>query len=330
MMLFMWTLPSSCGTVAQGPEWFNRETEETVRVKHVVEYGSLRAVEAVVNRLPYRLALFAGWGLAAAASLPARPLIRRARRRMRAAFGESMTDREIRRAAWVAWRNLFFNLVESLRLHRLDKRWLDRVFDPGDALRVIKPIVEEGRGGLIAVPHMGNWELAGLACQLNEIPILVILGKQRNPLVNRYFRESRERLGIMAIERGTELMRPIVRGIRGGRFLAILPDSRMPYEDLEIPFLGGSANLGSGMALFARLTKRPIVPCLPIREGWARHRIEVLEPVPPIVTDDKAADLRAMTEAVVRQLDEGIRRHPEQWFWYNGRWVLDPVKKAAG
>jgi Kdo2-lipid IVA lauroyltransferase/acyltransferase len=52
--------------------------------------------------------------------------------------------------------------------------------------------------------------------------------------------------------------------------------------------------------------------------------------VPPIVTDDKAADLRAMTEAVVRQLDEGIRRHPEQWFWYNGRWVLDPVKKAAG
>ena len=28
----------------------------------------------------------------------------------------------------------------------------------------------------------------------------------------------------------------------------------------------------------------------------------------------------------MRLLDERIRQHPEQWFWYNKRWILEPVK----
>lgn len=296
------------------------------RIKHLAEYGLLRFAQTTLGLLPYRIALLLGWLLAAAGALAMPGKLRRARRRMRAVFGAEYSDRRLRRMAWIAWRNLAFNMVENMRLHRLTRRWLDRHFDPGDSFRRLDE-GGKGQGGIIAVPHMGNWEMSGLACQIYGYPIIVILGKQRNPLTNRYFRFARERLGILALERGTELMRPIARGIKSGRYLAILPDSRMPYPDLPVPFLGGTANLGSGMAVFARMTRRRIVPCLPTRVGWTRHRVIALDPVEPIVTDDKTADIRAMTEAVVRQIEAGIRRHPEQWFWYNARWALDPVEE---
>lgn len=295
------------------------------RVKHILEYGFLRAVQAITGLLPYRLALVAGWCLAAVGAGLFYGKLRSARSRMRQVFGNEFTERELRRFSWIAWRNLAFNMIENMRLHRLNRAWLDKHFDPGQLFEQLDQGGKE-QGGIVAVPHMGNWELGGLSCQIYGYPIVVVLGKQRNPLANAYFRFARERLGILALERGTDIMRPIARAIRKGRYLAILPDSRMPYPDISVAFLGGVANIGSGMAVFARITRRRILPCLPVRDGWTRHRAIPLEPVEPIVTEDKASDIQAMTEAVIRQIDAGIRRYPEQWFWYNKRWVLDPLE----
>jgi lauroyl/myristoyl acyltransferase len=103
----------------------------------------------------------------------------------------------------------------------------------------------------------------------------------------------------------------------------------MPYPDLSIPFLGGEANLGSGMALFARMTNLPIYPCCCVRDGWTRHRIAETYPVVrPDKTLDKGEDIERMTAAVIANFDEAIRKYPEQWFWHNKRWVLDPVEKT--
>ena len=32
-----------------------------------------------------------------------------------------------------------------------------------------------------------------------------------------------------------------------------------------------------------------------------------------------------MTAGVLKIMDQAIREHPEQWFWFNKRWVLDPI-----
>jgi hypothetical protein len=42
-------------------------------------------------------------------------------------------------------------------------------------------------------------------------------------------------------------------------------------------------------------------------------------------TADKAADVARMTREVMAQLDLAIRSRPDQWFWFNRRWILDPV-----
>ena len=42
----------------------------------------------------------------------------------------------------------------------------------------------DGRGLVVALPHMGNWDLAGSGCHLSGLPIFSVAGRQRNPMMN--------------------------------------------------------------------------------------------------------------------------------------------------
>jgi KDO2-lipid IV(A) lauroyltransferase len=244
-------------------------------------------------------------------------------------FGDRFSARERDRIAWISWRNTVFNAVEALRIARVDLKWFQSVFDYEHALRVLKEQARTGRGAIIALPHMGNWELAGIGCHLLGIPTFNIAAKQRNPLVNSFFNRLRSSTGVETLERGTASMRQVIRNLKQGKFLGILPDSRMHKEGIRMPLLGGEANLGKGMALFARHADIPIFPCVVTRIGWARHRVRCFAAVRPDPARDKEADVARMTAAVIEIMDRAIRDEPEQWFWFNKRWVLDPPVSCA-
>ena len=102
----------------------------------------------------------------------------------------------------------------------------------------------------------------------------------------------------------------------------------MRTPDIELPFLGKTANLGRGMAQFAKRADVPIFPCIVRREGWTRHHVTVHPPVHPDAGLERDADIDRMSREVVAIIDDAIRTTPEQWFWYNRRWVLEPLDQS--
>ena len=74
------------------------------RAKHVVEYAALRSLTAVVRILPYRLALGLGWALAWIAFHLVRWRVDAAKTRIREVLGDTVSEREVRRIAWVSLR----------------------------------------------------------------------------------------------------------------------------------------------------------------------------------------------------------------------------------
>jgi len=123
----------------------------------------------------------------------------------------------------------------------------------------------------------------------------------------------------------------VIRRLRTGKVLAILPDVRMAVKGVGVPFLGGVANVGQGTALFARHAGVPIFPCVVTRLGWCRHRIDVFDPVYANNNLDKTTDILRMTTAVMAIIEKAILLDPAQWFWFNKRWILDPlhVKRSS-
>ncbi len=298
-----------------------------VRWKHRIEYGLFRGLAGLVNALPYRLALALGWGVAAVLHHGLRYRRRETLRRIRAVFGPSLPARRARWIAWRSLRNVAFNAVEMLRIGRFDRATLRRMM-PGleEAVADARRRLADRGGAILGIPHMGNWDLAGSACFLAGAPIFSVAARQRNPLMNDYINRLRAGHGMEILERGAGTLRQVSQRLRDGAFFAILPDTRARHPDLRLPFLGGEANLARGMAAFARAARVPILPVIVRRRGWTRFEVTVHPPVMPDPAAEKAADLQRMTAAVVGVIDRAIQETPEQWFWHNRRWVLDPVE----
>ncbi len=299
------------------------------RIKHLVEYGALRSVAGVVGRLPYRLALALGWVLAVIGFYGLRFRRAEAERRIRLVFGVQYGNAAVRRIAWESFRNLMFTAIDIIRSPGLTLERFRGMADC-DFFELLKRQRESGRGAVIAIPHMGSWELAGRAMQLLDMPVFSVAGKQRNPLFDRYLNETRERAGIPITMRGAATLRTIIDRLAKGGCLAVLPDVRMPTEGVRARFLGGEINSGPGMAMFARHTGVPIYPIIMRRCGWGRHIGRVYPAIEPDPSLDKHADIRRMTQQVLTIVEGAIREDPGQWFWYNKRWVLDPVGKQGG
>jgi KDO2-lipid IV(A) lauroyltransferase len=299
------------------------------RFQHLLEYGALRGLAAVLNALPYRAALAVAWLLAAGMFHLLRFRRRETLRRIREVFGEGLPPRRARRIAWLSLRNTAFNAVEMMRAPAIDLAWIDRHIPTFKThIPEVQAVIAQHGGAVIAVPHTGNWDLAGWACHRYGVQMFSIAGKQKNPLVNAWINRQRES-GMTILERGGGTLKQIIRLLRGGNVLAILPDVRVYTPDLKVPFLGTTANFGRGMAMFAITARVPVILAVLRREGWTRHGFTHFPPIFPDPALDREQDARRITEAVLARVDAAIRQAPEQWFWYNKRWVLTPVREAA-
>lgn len=296
--------------------------------QHFAEYLGLKSLAGIVNILPYPVAASLGWFIA---KVSFRFLGRRkadAQKRIREVFGKDIPQEEVDRIAWKSWLNVVLTAIELMRIARVTLPMAKRITECDDAVKRLLAHYKTGTGSILALPHMGSWEMAAATARLHGLPLFTIAAHQKNKLVDQFINETRQRAGTPVIMRGDGTIRQVVKMLRKGNVLAILPDLRRRVAAVKVRFLGAEANVANGMAFFARMGKVPIFPCYVIREGLTRHVVHLLDPVFPDREAEREADIQRMTAEVFEKLDKAIRENPDQWFWYNKRWVLDPIRDS--
>lgn len=293
--------------------------------KHIAEYTLLILFSGLIRILPLRVALTFGWLFAAASHFIGRIHVERTRSRIREVFGDRYSEAEVRRIAWIAWRNLFFNAIDAMRFSTLTAKKIRK--QPLASLEpMLKKILAECENGFIlATPHMGNWEIAGIAADLLGLPLFVIVRKQKNPLIDRYINKMRRSFEMEVLHREARMWKGVVDRIKQGKVLAVLPDISVRAKGVTVDFLNGRATIAPGAARFAQLAGCPIYPVIVRRIGWTRHEAVLLDPVIPDPAAGKEDEQRMMQD-VMEALSKEILKTPEQYFWYNKRWVLNPEK----
>ena len=291
------------------------------------EYATLRIACAVVNAIPYALACAMARFLAVIAFDVLRINRERTIVRIQGVFPGKSTS-EARKIAVFSLSNIFQNAVEMIRAPHLDKSWITRhVVDIKMYSDRLREYVDEGKGVVIMVPHAGNWYMAAWAMARYGIPLFAIAAKQRNPYINAWMgRQYGD--GMDVVERGSaQVMHEIKDRLSKGQAFAILPDLRSMTRDVELPFLNGTANVSHGGALFAVHAGAPLVVAM-MRRVDGKHVFDHLGTLRP---DPNATDRRAEASRLTREtmalIDEAIKKTPEQWFWFNKRWILEPVHR---
>ena len=288
------------------------------------EYLTLRFFCALVNAVPYPLAMAAARGLGWTAFAVFGFKRRRTLERIRGVFPEK-SEREAKAIAVRSLQNIMQTAVEMMRAPRLDRKWMDRYVKDGRIYKdKLQSHVDEGKGVVIMVPHSGNWYMAAWSMAKYGLPLFAIAARQRNPKLNAWMNRQYGDIEVLDRDRRDTLSQ-IREKLSAGRAFAILPDLRVWDKDVEADFLGGKANVSRSGAAFAVKCGCPIVVAIMTRQN-GRHvfnHIATLRPDPN--ASDKKKEARRLTREALKLLSDEIMKSPGDWYWFNKRWILEPV-----
>ncbi len=222
---------------------------------------------------------------------------------------------DLRDLARTAMRSYLRYWGEAFRLPRWSEQEVkDRiVVHDGDRLY---DAYATGRGVVGALPHGGNWDLAGAWACASGMPLTTVAERLRPESLYAQFTAYRASLGmeIVPLTGAGSSFRLLVERLRAGRFVPLLADRDLSSAGMVVPLLGEPASLPSGPARLAQLTGATLLPIScdyggPEGRGGQMH-LRIHEPVPH---QPGRHGTRAMTGAIADVFSAAIRAAPADW-----------------
>ncbi len=277
----------------------------------------LRLVSFIGRRIPLHTGQAIGRSLGSLAWMLARRDRRKALANIAIAFPDWPEARR-RTVIRAMFRHLGTSLFELVWLPNIDERNEHTRFE---GLERVLGLVREGRSVVVFTGHCGNWEW--LAYSVGKHALVTVLQRERTEAgLNDFITGIREQAGIYTIDRGsTAAGRELIRAMRKPGFVAFLIDQSIRAESAKVPFLGQPALTPIGPATLAIRTGACAVAGFIERLADGSHLIRFLEPVETKREDDPIA----LTARMTREIEEQIRRVPEQWVWMHDRWRDRPA-----
>jgi len=217
-------------------------------------------------------------------------------------------------------RGFVMGLAEFARLPLMDRRYVERHVEVVGRHHLDQAL-DSGRGAVLVTGHFGSWEVTACALARLGYPVGLLVGVQRNRLVQRMMNDIRRACGI-EVNEPRDLLRA-VRSLRANRFLAMLSDQDAGRRGVFVQFLGEPASTPRGAARLAILAGSPIIPGFTIRVGLDKHRVVIERPIYPPRTADEDA-VRDLTQAYTGVMEDYVRRYPSAWLWTHRRWKTRP------
>jgi lauroyl/myristoyl acyltransferase len=252
------------------------------------------------------------------------------RRHMRRALGAEASPDEVDAAVDDAFGSYARYWIETLRLGGGGtKRVTDR-FEI-DGLEEFVSSVDAGRGCILALPHVGQWEVAGIWVVAQGWELTAVVEQLEPPELFEFFRSLRQdSFGIRVVAADERSVgRTLVSALRNGGVVALLADRDVTGTGIPVEFFGEQTNLPAGPAALAVQTGAPLLPVAVYEEDHFRYRAVVR---PPLQVPDTGPDgaplgkrmkVAALTQELAWELEGLVRRAPQQWHLFQPNWPSD-------
>ena len=191
-----------------------------------------------------------------------------------------------------------------------------------------------GRGVVFALPHMGNYDLAGAWIIAKGAGCITTVAERLKPeSVYDRFVAFRAGLGVEVLPASggaSSAFGILAQRLRAGRLVCLVCDRDVTGGGMEVEFFGEQARMMGGPAALVVQTGAALMPVILWFEGdhWGVH---VHEEIPVPAEGDSKQQVAAMMQEVARLFEAGIRAHPQDWHMLQRVFVadLDPARLAA-
>lgn len=191
--------------------------------------------------------------------------------------------------------------------------------------RYLADVMEEGNGAIIAMPHLGNWDVAGAYCAEHYGTPLVVAELLKPRAAFDYWVKTREKLGmeVVPLDGTSAPVRALIKALKDGRPVALVADRDMTADGIEVTFFGEETTIPAGPGTLAARTGAPIVPAGVYIDGPGRYRAVVRPPLRADKSLARADQVQTLSQGLVHEFEALIKAEPEQWHLFTPNWPSD-------
>jgi lauroyl/myristoyl acyltransferase len=296
-------------------------------------YYAYRAGEAVAKLVPPAIGTPAARAIAQLA--PAFMVDRRAQveRNLRRIHGPDYGGAALRRDVAATFDSYGRYFYELFRLSTLTPDWINEHFHCA-GIEHVWDGVHAGRGAVLALPHLGNWDFAGAWLALQGFAVTVVAEPVEPPELFDWFVAARARLGMRVIPLGPDAGTDVLKAVRNNEVVCLLADRDLTGDGVEVEFFGERTTLPGGPAMTALRAGAPLLPtgCYFMDRGESRAHIRA----PLDATRTRAADtgrtgrlrddLARVTQDLAHAYEDLIRVEPTHWHLLQPNWPSDRAR----
>lgn len=210
-------------------------------------------------------------------------------------------------------------------------RLLAMMTKPDRGAEKIEQCLAQGNGLIVWTAHLGNFEFASRLLEMHGCTVNVARVVEDGNPAEAMLRDlmANDRLHIVDLSQGAAATLDLLRALRRNEIVAMQGDRVYQGFSASLPFFSAPASFPLGPFLLSMVSGAPVLPGFVVRERWLRYRVLMGDPILPVNTGNRDADLQAGLSQAVRFLEDALRTYYDQWlnffeFWPAGSHDCSP------
>lgn len=220
------------------------------------------------------------------------------------------TDRDDPRVAGVA-RRAFQNygrmLMDFLLLGGLSREEIKQRVTH-DGREHLDAALKKGRGVIMAVPHMGSWDMAGSYAAALGYRVWAVAEKFPGSLDDAVV-ATRQSFGMKVVTLGRAAVRTLTEALQSNGVVALVCDLEQG-PGVQVRFFGRSAIVPGGPAALALKNGAAVIPAAQYSTSPGHYHVHLDAPLELSAGDTK----EGVMQRVVSRFEDFIRERPDQWY----------------
>lgn len=168
--------------------------------------------------------------------------------------------------------------------------------------------LEHGRGVIMAVPHMGSWDMAGSYAATLGYKVWAVAEKFPGSLDDAVV-ATRQSFGLKVVSLGRSAVRTLTEALHSNGIVALVCDLEQG-PGVEVRFFGRRATVPGGPAALALKNGAAIIAAAPYSTAPGHYHVHLDPPLEMSAADTK----ETVMQRVVSRFEDFIRERPDQWY----------------
>ena len=208
---------------------------------------------------------------------------------------------------------------ETPILWRQSSDWLLSKIIAVEGREYLQAALDNPRGTILLVPHLGNWEVIGLwVSQMTTMTSLYEPPKMAE--LENWIKTSRQRSGATLVPTNVRGVAALLKALRRGETTAILPDQQPPPSSGDFsPIFGVPAQTMTLVHNLIQKSGSQVLLCTALRAvgGWQLHFMHASEAI-------NSADQQTSLAALNQGVESIVALAPSQYQWEYKRFRTRP------